>query len=105
MLRLLRWCKERKYLREVPSFEKSSRKDVRRPAFDRNDWNKVIRQSRNWINEHTHPSIKRDRTLFWTYALILANSGIRVGEARAIRWRDIRLEPNGPKEVVDVAFG
>ena len=33
----------------------------------RDFWNKVIQQSRNWINEHTDPSIKQDRTLFWNY--------------------------------------
>jgi len=104
ILRFLRWCKDRKYLREVPSFEKPSRKDVRRPAFDRDDWNKVIRQSRRWINEHSHPSIQRDRTLLWNYALILINTGIRVGEARTLHWRDIRLEPDGTNTEPNVVF-
>tara|TARA_E500000331_G_C17204532_1_gene690793 strand:- start:125 stop:1339 length:1215 start_codon:yes stop_codon:yes gene_type:complete len=104
VLRFLRWCKDRKYLREVPSFEKPSRKDVRRPAFNRDDWNKVIRQSSSWINEHSHPSIKRDRALCWNYALILINTGIRVGEARTLRWRDIRLEPQAPNKDVNVIF-
>ena len=85
VLRFLRWCKDRKYLREVPSFEKPSRKDVRRLAFNRDDWNRVIRHSSSWIKEHSHPSIKRDRTLCWNYALIVIDTGIRVGEARALR--------------------
>ena len=34
VLRFLRWCKDRKYLREVSSFEKPRRKGARRPASD-----------------------------------------------------------------------
>ena len=104
LLRFLRWCKDRKYLREVPSFAKPSRKDIRRPAFDRNDWNKVIRRANSWINDFDHPSIKRDRTLLWNYSLILINTGIRVGEARTLKWKDIRLEPNGSEGDMNVVF-
>lgn len=104
LLRFLRWCKDRKYLREVPSFKKPSRKDIRRPAFDRNDWNKVIRRANSWINDFDHPSIKRDRTLLWNYSLILINTGIRVGEARTLKWKDIRLEPNSSKGDMNVVF-
>jgi integrase len=41
-----------------------------------------------------HPSVIRDRTLLWNYALILVNTGIRVGEARTLCWKDIRIEPS-----------
>lgn len=45
ILRFLRWCKDMKYLRVVPTFQKSIRKDVRRPHFTRTDWNKLIRNA------------------------------------------------------------
>ena len=94
LLRFLRWCKNMKYLREVPVFQKPIRKDIRRPHFTRTDWNKLVRHSRHWINSSAHPAIARDRTLLWNYTLILANTGIRVGEARNICFKDIRIEPN-----------
>jgi integrase len=104
ILRFLRWCKDMKYLREVPVFQKPTRKDIRRPHFTRADWNKLVRHSRDWINSSAHPAIARDRTLLWNYALILANTGIRVGEARTICWKDIRIEPNNQENDPVVIF-
>ena len=104
ILRFLRWCKDMKYLREVPTFQKPIRKDVRRPHFTRTDWNKLIRNARHWINSAEHPSITRDRTLLWNYTLILANTGIRVGEARTLCWKDIRIEPNGQETEPTIVF-
>jgi integrase len=104
ILRFLRWCKDMKYLREVPVFQKPTHKDIRRPHFTRADWNKLVRYSRHWINSTGHPSVARDRTLLWNYALILANTGIRVGEARTLCWKDIRIEPNNRKIDAVVVF-
>jgi integrase len=83
-----------KYIREIPTFQKPKHKDIRRPHFNRVDWNKLTSLSRHWINSNCHPSIVRDRTLLWNYVLILANTGIRIGEARSLLFKDIRLEPN-----------
>lgn len=91
----LRWCKDMGYLRDVPTFEIPSRKDIRRPHFTHAHWTKLTRHARHWISANGHPSVIRDRTLLWNYALILSSTGIRVGEARNLRWRDIRSEPNG----------
>ena len=82
------------YLEDVPNFSAPSRKDNVRPAFSREDWNKLIRHSRHWISRTNHPSVLRDRTMLWNYILILANTGIRVGEARSLRWSDIRTQQN-----------
>ena len=71
ILRFLRWCKDMKYLREVPTFQIPSYKDIRRPHFTRTDWNKLIRQARHSIKSNNHPEVARDRTLLWNYALIL----------------------------------
>ena len=96
--RLLRWCKDMNYLEDVPNFSAPSRKDNVRPAFSREDWNKLIRHSRYWISRTNHPSVLRDRTMLWNYILILANTGIRVGEARSLRWSDIRTQQNDTPE-------
>ena len=36
--------------------------------------------------------------MLWNYILILANTGIRVGEARSLRWSDIRTQQNDTPE-------
>ena len=42
--------------------------------------------------------------MLWNYALILANTGIRVGEARTLCWKDIRIEPNGQETEPTIVF-
>jgi integrase len=104
ILRFLRWCKDMKYLREVPTFQKPNHKDIRRPHFSQGDWNRLVGASSAWINSTGHPSVLRDRTLLWNYVLILENTGIRVGEARVLCWRDIRTEPSSREERPAVIF-
>ena len=53
----------------------------RRPHFDLRDWRKLTRYLREFIKIE-HKPVRRDRTLLANYVLILANTGIRVGEAR-----------------------
>jgi integrase len=54
-----------------------------------------------------HGSVRRDRVLLVNYVLILANTGIRVGEARNLKWRDIRpiTTPDGTETVALVVKG
>ena len=102
--RFLRWCVDMKYLQEIPSFDIPKRKDIRRPAFSRKDWNKLVRHSRHWINAASHPSVVRDRTLLWNYCLVLSNTGIRIGEARTLTWQNIRIEPVADSDDLTVIF-
>ena len=79
-----------KFIREVPKFNKPSVKNNPRPVFDETYYKKLTRYARYWLDQSNHTSILRDRTMLWSYVLILSNTGIRVGEARDLEWRDIR---------------
>lgn len=79
-----------KFIREVPKFNKPSVKNNPRPVFDETYYKKLTRYARYWLDQSNHTSILRDRTMLWNYVLILSNTGIRVGEARDLEWRDIR---------------
>ena len=102
--RFLKWAKDRKFIREIPSFTKPSIKDNPRPVFDEADYKKLTSHARHWVKEHKHPSVRRDRTLLWNYILILSNTGIRVGEARDLEWRDVRPFKTNDSDETNFSF-
>lgn len=85
----LNWCIEQDYLGEVPRFPKVNSKASRRPHFDTKDWRKLTRHLREFVKVKNRTTL-RSRLMLRDYILILANTGIRVGEARLLKWRDIR---------------
>lgn len=99
----LGWCVERDFIDRVPNFPKVKSERNRRPHFDRNDWAKMTGHLFKFATEQ-HPWVVRDRTMLAQYILILAESGIRVGEARQLKWRDVRELPSSkgdrPADVV-----
>ena len=89
----LGWCLERAYIDRVPNFPKIKSESNRRPHFDRNDWAKLTGHLYAFATEQ-HPWVVRDRTMLANYVMILAETGIRVGEARQLKWRDVREIPS-----------
>ena len=82
------WCVERGYLKKIPTFPKIQTNDNRHPHFNNADYNKLTRFMREFV-KFNNPNIVRDRTILINYVLILSNTGIRVGEARNLKWRDV----------------
>jgi integrase len=76
-------------------FNKPKVKQNRRTHFDARDWSKLTRLLREWV-KHGRTADgggkARERMLLTNYILILANTGIRVGEARMLRWRDVSVD-------------
>ena len=86
-------------------FDKPKVKLNRRPHFDASDWTKLTRFLREWVKQGKSGEgggKTRERALLTNYVLILANTGIRVGEARMLRWRDVHTDKdkNGSSIVV-----
>jgi integrase len=76
-------------------FDKPRIKLNRRTHFDATDWSKLTRFLREWVKQGATGEgggKLRERNLLTSYVLILANTGIRVGEARMLRWRDVHTE-------------
>ena len=90
----LNWCRDLGHISALPRFPKVPNDRTRRPHFDARDWKKLTRFLREHIKQ-SHPSVLRDRTMLVNYVLILANTGIRVGEARGLKWRDLRPIKSG----------
>ena len=84
-----RWCVEEGYLKEVPKLPRINGEQSRRPHFNEKEWRKITRYLREFVKVDNKKTL-RERTMLVNYVLVLSNTGIRVGEARFLKWRDIR---------------
>jgi len=87
---ILTYAKERGDLTKIPTLPSFKGKKNARPDFNRNEWRVLYRYMRQHVKEVINNKAHyRDRYYLQQYILILANSGIRVGEARNLKWQDI----------------
>ena len=66
----------------------------KRPAFTSEEYRRLYEFMRGWTKKSTNPKIQKDRELLRDYVLIMANSGMRKGEARTLKWRDVNSYTN-----------
>ena len=83
---------ERGYLlRELKIKRPPADKDVRRPAFSKTDYRKLVAGMRKRVREGWGANA-RDRFYLQQFVLILANCGVRIGEIRHLTWEDVTRE-------------
>ena len=90
-----KWAFRNGYVDRPIEFDKPKIKQNRRTHFDARDWAKLTRFLREWVKQGASSrggGKARERILLTNYVLILANTGIRVGEARTLRWRDVQSD-------------
>ena len=100
---LLNWCVEEGYLSTIPRFPKVLGEQSQRPHFDAKDWAKLTRHLREFVKVKNQ-AVKRSRMMLRDYVLVLANTGIRVGEARTLKWRDVRPVGGSDERAADVVL-
>jgi integrase len=91
-LTLLKYAHERGYrgAKPLPKFRHLSQRTKTRPAFTLTEYAKLIRAMRSWIwAERDNAKFRYTREMLRDYVLILANSGMRVGEANNLRETDL----------------
>jgi integrase len=66
----------------------------KRPAFTGQEYRQLYLFMRGWAKKSKNPRVARDRALLREYVLIMTNSGMRKGEARNLKWRDVSIYRN-----------
>ena len=84
----------------LPALKHEVAKVKRRPAFTGEEWKRLYWFMRKWVKASKIQRILESRALLREYVLILCNSGIRKGEARELKWRDIGTYTNGERDWV-----
>ena len=95
---LLKFAKTKSYIKElykvpVPSLVKNPR-----PDFTKDEWTKLYTFMRKWIDaeikqsrgsSYKSPRVYRERFYLQQWVLVMANTGIRVGELRMVKWKNL----------------
>ena len=90
LLPMFKFARERGYITEMPDIDPPKVVSRRRPTFTPDEWRTIYTKARSWVDEGRVKSTGRDRFVSQQYFLILANTGMRVGELRGLRWSDLR---------------
>ena len=96
MLRqILKHGLEQGSLKQLAFMKAKRAKTNRRGAFDVKEYRLLIWTARQRTRSAEHPRVKRDRQLLELYVRLLVGTGMRVGEARGLTWRDVELIHTG----------
>jgi integrase len=101
-----RYLQDASSIPRIPDFptELNKTKNNRRPTFSQTEWRKIGRNLREWVKAGKRLGKWRDRFVAHQYFLILANTGMRIGEARHLKWKDLRSvnTDDGSRLIADV---
>jgi integrase len=88
---IIRWAHEQGVRGQLalPTATFTAKKKRARPAFEIPEYRQLWRTMRKRINEAEDGRIRRSREFLRDYVLVLANSGMRVGEANNLKIRDV----------------
>jgi integrase len=86
---LLKFAKRKGYISEVPEFAIKSGRINARPDIPEREWHRLTRFLPGYVDRAQDKRRQRERFYLALYILILGNTGIRIGEARRLRWTDV----------------
>lgn len=104
ILPVFKFAVTRGYIQTVPDTEPPKAALERRPTFTQEEWKRIYTAARTWVREGESLATWRQRFMTQQYILVLANTGLRVGELRGLRWGDLRTVPtaDGSRLVAEV---
>ncbi len=88
---IIKWAHEQGYRGDqlLPTFSFTPKKIRVRPAFELFEYRRLLRTLIKWQRDCRNEKWLHTRRLLTDYVLILANSGMRVGEANNLKIRDL----------------
>ena len=104
ILPVFKFAVSKGYIPAIPETEPPKAQLERRPTFTLEEWRKLTVKARAGVKEGESKATWRHRFMTQQYVLILANTGMRVGELRGLRWSDLRTvkTDNGTRLVAEV---
>jgi integrase len=101
------WAKRKGlYVGDADLFVFKNGRSSRRSAFTQQEYNRItsVMRRKSWLSEvgkhKNDPRLSRYRKMLRAYVLFLANTGLRVGESRNLRWQDITFTKNAHGEEI-----
>ncbi len=88
-------------LKQLAFMKPKKAKTNRRGAFDAREYGLLIRTARRRTRNERHTRVKRDRQMLELYIRLMAGTGLRVGEARGLSWRDVEFINTGNGKQVE----
>lgn len=102
-LTVLKYAQERGYRGNVPqpTFRHIAQRAKTRPAFSIEEYTRLYKTLRAWMfEERDNAKFRYTREMLRDYVLILANSGLRVGEANNLKQTDlVRIKDDTGREL------
>jgi integrase len=104
---IFRFAKRKGYINDLPVIAVPSSRQNSRPDIPEEEWRTLYTYLRRYVKKAQDKRRNRERFYLQHYILILANSGIRVGEARLLKWRDVSSTKtlNGQKRLIFTVRG
>lgn len=90
LLPVFKYALTKGYITAIPTGAAPASKATRRPTFTPSEWRVLSHKMREWVSAAPSKVILRDRFVAHQAFLILANTGMRIGELRGLRWADLR---------------
>ncbi|MZG31547.1 MAG: hypothetical protein F3741_12230, partial [Nitrospinae bacterium] len=76
---------------QLPLWEEMAKNADKRDAFTQKEWKEIYKYLHSWSKKKMTDKEKQERELVKYFILLLANSGLRFGEARLLRWGNISI--------------